>query len=369
MSKASSGATASILRVALVGCGEVCEHKHLPALQRVHGVNVVAVADVDTARAARVADRFGIRHRFSNVDALLDARVADAIGVLVPPADHVPVALAALDAGCHVLVEKPLALSLDEADRLVAAARTATGSVVMGLHMRWHRLIRLASAAIHAQTIGTLESIRSVWTSPRGDDGTPEWKRSRTTGGGALVELGVHLFDLWRFLSGSEVVEVFADARHGRRHDERAQVTATLANGMLAAASLSERSSHDLEINIAGDRGRLRVACQRFDGLEHYGVRETDGMLRPRLRHLVRSIRELPGGLARMRQLGDYGDSYRGEWQHLVDVAAGASPECTLEDGREALAVVLAAVGSASRREPVRVARGPRTIASAAIES
>jgi predicted dehydrogenase len=67
-----------------------------------------------------------------------------------------------------------------------------------------------------------------------------------------------------------------------------------------------------------------------------------------------------------MRTLGDYGDSYRGQWQHLVDVVtAGVEPESTLEDGREALRVVLAATASASEGRPVRVDEGPRTITQA----
>ena len=65
-----------------------------------------------------------------------------------------------------------------------------------------------------------------------------------------------------------------------------------------------------------------------------------------------------------MRGLGDYGDSYRAQWQHMVDVAHGAGPACTLEDGRAALRVVLAVAASASRHEPVRVDRAPRTIAA-----
>jgi myo-inositol 2-dehydrogenase/D-chiro-inositol 1-dehydrogenase len=352
----------SPVRVALVGCGEVCELKHLPALRRVRDAQVVAVVDTDHARAARVADRFGIAHRFADVEALLDARLADVIGVLVPPRDHVKVARLSLAAGCHVLVEKPLALSLDDADALIAAERTAAGSVVMGLHMRWHRLMRRARDTIRDGGIGAPESIRAVWSSPRDDAETPDWKKRRSTGGGALVEIAVHLFDLWRFLLETEVTEVFVETRHGRRHDERAVVTAALANGMLASASLSERSSHDLEINVAGGQGRLRLACQRFDGFEQYGLHETDGMLGPRLRKLTSSIRELPGAVARMRRLGEYGESFRAQWQHAVDVARGALPACTLEDGRAALRVVLAAAESASRHEPVRVDSASRTL-------
>jgi DnaJ like chaperone protein len=91
-------------------------------------------------------------------------------------------------------------------------------------------------------------------------------------------------------------------------------------------------------LDICGEAGRLHVAGQRFDGLERYATGESDGMPGPRLRHLAGFLRELPGGLARMRSLGDYGDSYRGMWQHAVDaIGDGAQAGCSLEDGREAM--------------------------------
>jgi predicted dehydrogenase len=351
------------ITIALVGCGEVCEFKHLPALGRVEGARVVALVDPDTARAKRVAEKFGIRRHFDHVDALLTQAPPDVVGVLTPPGEHADIVIESLAGGCHVLVEKPLALSLDDADAMIAAERAGAGRCLMGLHMRWHRLVRRARAAIGAGEVGTLESVRGVWSSPRRDEGIPGWKTRRATGGGALVELGVHLFDLWRVLGGAEVSEVFATARQGVRDDEAASVTARLRNGVIASAALSERSSHDLEIHVAGSGGRLRLACQRFDGFESYAVHETDGALGPRARHLIASMRELPGGLVRMRRLGDYGESYRGEWQHMVEVARGAAAECTLEDGRAALAVILAATRSADLGQPIRLECVPRTIA------
>ncbi|HVT39528.1 MAG TPA: Gfo/Idh/MocA family oxidoreductase, partial [Gemmatimonadaceae bacterium] len=119
----------------------MAEHKHLRALRRVHGARVVALAEPDSGRLTHVAERFGIAHRYCGVRELLQARVADVVGVLVPPSQHAEVGVAAMDAGCHVLVEKPLALTLDDADSLVDSSRGATGRTLMGFHMRWHRLI------------------------------------------------------------------------------------------------------------------------------------------------------------------------------------------------------------------------------------
>lgn len=368
MKRAAIAAThkAGGLRIALIGAGEVAEHKHLRALREVRGAKVVAVADPDTVRCARVADRYGISLRFADAQSCISPTVADIVAILTPPGTHAELALAALAAGCHVLVEKPLALTLAECDALTAATREHSPWAMTGFHMRWHRLLLAARDVIASGQLGQLESIRTTWNSPRDDEIAPPWKRIRITGGGAIVELGVHLFDQWRFLTGADVVDVFARARHGTRDDEAATISATLSNGMLAEALVSERTSHDIEVDVSGDQGRLRVMCQRFDGLEVYARRETSGMTGPRLRRLTRTMVELPRGLTRMRKLGDYGDSYRGEWQHFVDcVRENRRPSCTMADGREAMRVCLAAAASASSGKAVRVSEAPSSLVSA----
>lgn len=361
-----AGAASPPLRIALAGAGEVCEHKHLRVLGEVTGARVVALADPDPARLRHVADRYGISLRFADARECLSPDIADVIGILTPPETHGELALEALRLGRHVLVEKPLALTLPDCEALVSAAAGSRAVALTGFHMRWHRLLVRARDVVASGELGKLESIRATWNSPRGDDAAPPWKRTRITGGGAIVELGVHIFDQWRFLTGAEVVDVFARARHGTRDDENATISATLSNGMLAEAVVSERTSHDIEIEVCGDEGRLRVSCQRFDGLEVYARRETAGMMGPRARGIARTLGELPRGLARMKTLGDYGDSYRGEWQHLVEcIAGGRSPGCTMQDGREAARVALAAAASAASGQVVRVAAAPSTLTAA----
>lgn len=355
-----------ILRVGLVGCGEVCEHKHMPALERVPGIKVEAVADTNPLRARHVAERYGVARALGSVRELLESGVVDVVGVLTPPGQHREVAVSALEAGCHVLVEKPVALALDDADALVRAARESTGHAVMGFHMRWHRLIRRLRAFLNTGELGAIESIQTIWNSPRPDEGIPAWKCRRTEGGGSLVELGVHLFDFWRHLLETEVVEVFARARHGLRDDESASVSALLANGVLASAQLSERSGHELQVEVCGSEGRVRVSGVRFDGFERYGQRETAGMIRPRLRRLRSFAADLPRGLLEMRRLGDYGQSYVAEWCHVRDVVQGTEKvACTMEDGREALRIAAAATVAAESVESVRLEDGPRTLAPA----
>jgi myo-inositol 2-dehydrogenase / D-chiro-inositol 1-dehydrogenase len=351
------------LRVGLAGCGEVTEHKHLRALRDLAAVEVVALADVNPERLAHVADRYGIARRYLDPRALFEDPAVEAVGVCVPASAHVEVALAALDAGKHVLVEKPLALSLDDADRLIERARSCHVVAQMGFHMRWHRLVRQAHQLLQEGALGTIEAVRTVWNSPRPDRNIRPWKTRRHEGGGSLVEIAVHHFDLWRWFSGGEVTELYAAARHGVRDDESAAVTARIDNGVLASGTTSERTSHRIEIEICGSGGRLRADCMRFDGLEFAPAGTAPGDPRIRLRSLLRFLQELPSGLREMPRGADYIGSYRGQWRGFARAVREETPvECTLEDGRRALEIVIAATESAECGEVVRLSRVGRTV-------
>jgi len=118
----------------------------------------------------------------------------------------------------------------------------------------------------------------------------------------------------------------------------------------------SERASHDVEIDLCGKAGRLRIALTRFDGLEYYPTDRMPGAPAARLRNLTAFLAGLPRALPRMHRAGDYRISYREEWRHFVEcIRTGAPVASTLEDGRRALAVVLATAESADLGRPVTV--------------
>jgi predicted dehydrogenase len=222
--------------------------------------------------------------------------------------------------------------------------------------MRWHRLVREARDIVRSGRLGTLQAIRAVWNSPRDDDTLPEWRRHRALGGGALVEVAMDHVDLWRYLLESEIDEIFALSVDARWEDEAAVLSGRMANGVLISAVLSERTNHDLEIEISGKAGRLRVSCIRFEGLEFYATHAMPSAPWARLGRLAHFVRQLSRALPRMHRAGDYRLSYRDQWRHFHEcVRLGVPAASTLEDGRQALAVVLAAAESAVAGRPVGV--------------
>ena len=348
------------LKLGIIGCGWVTEARHLPALRRLKGAEVVAFSDISTERLNKVASLFHVKDRYSDYQQLLRDRSIDAVAVCVPTQHHAEVALSALDAGKHVFIEKPLALQLEQSKQLIERARKSSCKVMVGFNMRWHRLVRQSREIIGGGSLGPLELMRTVLTARH--ETVPEWRKRRQLGGGVLFELAVHHFDLWRFLLRSEVEEILATSRSGPWDDETATVTARMANGVLVTSAFSERTNENNEIDIYGQAGRLHVSCYHFDGLECFSSSSFPGDGRTRLRQTAHALKELPRGIWGMRKGGDFLASYGAQWRHFMAAIRDDTPvECSLEDGERALQVVLAAAASAALRQPIKIANGART--------
>jgi len=353
------GTASSALNVGIVGCGYAAEQLHLPAIRSVPSLRVVALADSDPERVQKVGRRFGIERRYRDHQALLRDGEVEAVAVCVPPRAHAAVTLDVLDAGKHVLVEKPLCLDLDEAERLVERARRAPVSAMVGFNLRYHRHMRAARQAVRAGLVGPVELIRSVWSSQiRQQAGLPEWRRRRDTGGGALIEMAVHHVDLWRFLLGSEVDEVFASSCSETNDDQTATLCGRLRNGALAVSGFSQRATEAHEIEIHGREGRLLASPYRFDGFELSPASMFPGDLKSRAHGVLRTLRALPSMVAIARRGGSFLEAYQTEWQHFADcVRDRALPASSFDDGCRALEIVLAAIESTRIGQPVRVGR------------
>ncbi len=352
------------VKVGLIGCGQAAVRGHLPALKRVRGAEVVALADLNPDRLRQVADRFGIERRCANVADLLEHPGLEAVAVCVPARFHVEVAAAVLEAGKHLFLEKPLALSLPECDRLMETAEGSPGIATVGFNMRWHRLVRQARQLVRAGRLGEVRMIRTGLACRGHNVGSvPEWRKRRVMGGGSIVDIAIHDFDLWRFLLDGEVEEVFAASRPGETDDEVVAVAARMAGGALASSSYVECTAAQYEVEVFGSAGRLALACYRFDGLRVFPLSSSPGDPLTRLRGAAHTLKELPRALLRRGGVSDYNASFQGEWRHFRDaVRHGTMPECTLADGRRAQEIVLAAVESASTGRPVKVAEAPGEI-------
>jgi predicted dehydrogenase len=340
------------VRIGLVGCGRATAALHLPALARVSGASVVALADSDAGRLSALVARCPGATGHTDYRALLDDHRVDLVAVCVPATHHAEIATAALRAGKHTFVEKPLALSLDDCERLVSEATLAGSSGVrsaVGFNLRSHRLLRQAKTILGSGTLGEIELVRTIWTADWSGMTRPEWHSFRDRGGGALIEIGTHLADLWRWLLDSEVERVEAMSRSAAFDDQTATIHARMASGVLVTAAVSQRTvSHNI-VEVVGARGSLRLSCYHADSLEVLSIGGPIGGPWRRIRPLIQRVSRLPGALLAARGGGDFAMSYRHQWARiLAALATGDSMPASIDDGRQAAAIVSAALRSAA---------------------
>ena len=189
------------LRVGVIGLG--MGRAHIDGWRQHPQVDVVAIADTDPQRLAQVGDSHAIAARHSDALALLATEALDVVSICVPNKFHLPLTLAAIDAGCHVLCEKPMALSAAEGRQMLDAAQAAGKRLMINFSYRFSAQSRALKAQVDAGFFGDFYFGRSVWHRRRGMPGFGGWFGQKAlAGGGPLIDLGVHRLDLALWLMG-----------------------------------------------------------------------------------------------------------------------------------------------------------------------
>src|SRR5256885_2842001 len=142
------------LVLGIIGCGRVSQRFHLPALRFVPAIKVAALADVDPSRVETVARQFSNARRYSEPGELLADSELNAVAICTPPQTHAELALAALAAGKHVLVEKPLALTIADGERMLHGAEMSNKVAAGGINLRFPRPGRGARGVSFARAAG-----------------------------------------------------------------------------------------------------------------------------------------------------------------------------------------------------------------------
>lgn len=203
------------LRVGLIGAGHIARAGHLPALKRHSGVAVTAVADISEERAREVARMFDIPRVYASYDAMLGDGDLDAVIVATNNVSHAPITLAALAAGVDVLCEKPMATTVADAERMVAAARAAGRILMVGMTNRYRSDVETLRSLVSGGDVGELYWGRARIMRRRGTP-TGWFRDSSLSGGGTLFDIGVHALDLcWWLMGQPRPVSVVGFTRQG----------------------------------------------------------------------------------------------------------------------------------------------------------
>jgi len=323
------------LGIGVIGCGFVGAGAHLPAINAIKGARLVALADADEIRRTKAAAKHQVETSYADYQQLLRDPRIDAVVVALPTPLHVPASLAALAAGKHVICEMPLAPSLEEADRLVEAARKASVVLMPSLTFRFTSNYVKVKQMIREGALGTPTGVLYREFIPASDLArqwpAKGWMWQLDKSGGPLFTLSVWSIDLVRWLFDTEITHVEPVVKYtpleqtGGTLGYEAYVTLRLANGMVGCLQYSgsvNRAAAKSMLEVVGD-STCMLSAEDNDRVTFFG--ESPAMS-------IWNVKESGAKLWGHQQQDEY---------FVRCIQAGRQPDITPEDGRRAMEVAL----------------------------
>jgi predicted dehydrogenase len=261
----------SSFRAGVIGAGAIAAFRHLPEYAANAEVDLVAVADPFVERAQAEAARYGNLAVYAEYREMLARERLDLVSVCTPNHLHAPATIAALEAGAHVLVEKPMATTVQEADAMIAAAQRTERILMVDQNERYMPAHTTAKRLLAAGSLGRVLTFRAFYGHSGPDNWTPTaaWFFSKVQSlSGALGDLGVHKIDILRFLLDSEVQEVAAFTGTLQKQAEvndNAVVLLRFRNGVFGSLAASWTYTYEQESGTVFycEGGTIRIGAER----------------------------------------------------------------------------------------------------------
>ncbi len=194
---------AKTVRVGIIGAGNIAASAHVPGYRAAEDVEIVAVCDIVPGRADAFAAEHDIPHAYASHQEMLAKVPLDAVSVCTPNFVHKETTIDALEAGLHVLCEKPIAMNLAEGQAMEAAARKAGKVLQIGLHWRFTAEAQVLKRFAEAGDLGDIYYGEATYLRRRGIPGWGVFTQKALQGGGALIDVGVHTLDHTMWLMGN----------------------------------------------------------------------------------------------------------------------------------------------------------------------
>ncbi|WP_270889707.1 Gfo/Idh/MocA family oxidoreductase [Pedococcus sp. 5OH_020] len=328
------------VRIGVIGTGRIGTFHAQTLARRVPEADLAGVADARPSGATALAAELGVRE-FETPSALITSPVVDAIVIAATSTAHADLVVEVAAAGKAIFCEKPMAMTLADADRAIAAAEASGVPLQVGFNRRFAADFIAAKAVVDGGGVGQPQLLRSVTRDPglANPGGVPPWT--------IFTQTLIHDFDLLNWMnSGAKAVEVSAmadalvapDFKEGGLLDT-AVVTIRYDNGAIAVAeaNFSATYGYDVRAEVFGSGGMVTIGSPRQVTMEHWDGQGVHGLT-------ARGDTEL------------LGDAYAGEFSSFcAAVANGSAPVVTGADAKAALAIALACVNSVTTGGTVRV--------------
>ena len=333
------------MKYALIGCGRISVN-HIAAA-KANGLEFTALADINPAAMDDKAARFpleGVRH-YTDYREMLERERPELAAIATESGKHAAIALDCLDSGCNVIIEKPIALSLSDADKIIAKARQTGLKVCTNHQNRFNKSIRKIREALEQGRFGRLfyGTAHIRWNRQRDYYSAASWRGTWEQDGGALMNQCIHNIDLLRWMMGGEVESVTGITdRLAHPYIDCEDLGLAVVKFTNGAYGLIEGTTDIYPKNLEetlylfGERGTVKAGGQSVNKIEEW--RFADGQDNPE--EVIASFSENPPNI--------YGFGHTPLYADVIDaIRTGRDPLVNAEAGKNALELVLGIYKSA----------------------
>lgn len=327
-------------RIALAGCGRISRN-HFEAIGRIDGLDLVAVCDTDAERAKRAGAEQGVPD-FTSYERMLAEAGADVVTIATPSGLHAEQGVAAARAGKHVVMEKPMAISLTGADALVHACDKAGVHLFVVKQNRLNPPVQLLRRAVDRNRFGRIymASCTVHWARPQEYYDQAPWRGTWEFDGGAFMNQASHYVDLIQWLMGPVESVMAKTATLARRIETEDSGIAILkfrsgALGTIQVTMLAYPRNLEGSLTILGEKGSAKIGGTAVNRIEHWEFADHDEDDK-----LVDAANTSPPSV--------YGLGHQGYYRNVLSVLRGeARPDTDGRAGRKSLELILGIYESA----------------------
>jgi len=323
------------LKVGIIGAGRMA-YWHLRGYQKIKGVDIVGIAGRTGTNVETLQRKFNIPNGYTDYRVMLEKQRPDAINVTTPTYTHCPIVIDGLTSGCHVLCEKPMAMTMEEAERMIKTEKSTGKILMIGFSQRFYKEFVSMKEIIDQ---GKLGNIKVAWFR-RGISMPPQkWYSEKDKSTGVTCELAIHGIDWLRWIMESPVVQVSAELTEHALYpgiDDNMWMILKFENGALGIVGASYTFPFlKRDIGVIGEKMALTVERSKV-------VAETysDYSLARLVLKFIQYSLIIPYWL--------YYNPFQRELEHFIGCIRTATPPVTSsEDGKVSLAIALKALESA----------------------
>jgi len=336
------------MNFAIVGCGRIAP-KHAESITALEEANLVAVCDIVDEKAEEFANKYNAK-KYLNFDEMLENPEIDVVNICTPSGIHAELAIKAIEKGKHVMIEKPIAMSVEDADRIIEAANRM-GVKAAAVHQnRFNDSIQMTRKAMEEGRFGKMShGVASIrWNRNQGYYDQAPWRGTRENDGGTLMNQCIHNIDLLRWMMGPVKKVSGNTATRFRRIEMEDVGVATIefesgALGIIEGASTIYPTNLEETLNLFGETGTVVVGGIAVNKIEKWRFSEN---FKEEEEIIVNGQAENPPTV--------YGFGHQLIIKDFIDaIKEDRDPYVTLEDGKNVLQIVLAIYESAEKDQVI----------------